>query len=124
MRHFDANLRSAKAIGEFLRDYYDAVRAFGDPNQESLFGDEPAPTKTAVLHGVKERGQADEAGQFVKAADPAKSIAQTSETFGAQFSDGNQILVSGTPKGKPLNKSIPLFFVRPTRSKKNSHVNA
>ncbi|MCK7579867.1 MAG: hypothetical protein MZV65_32020 [Chromatiales bacterium] len=43
LRHFDVNLRSAKAMGEFLRDYYDAVRALGDPNRGSLFGDAPAP---------------------------------------------------------------------------------
>uniref|UniRef100_UPI00058F8CDF LPD3 domain-containing protein n=1 Tax=Lamprocystis purpurea TaxID=61598 RepID=UPI00058F8CDF len=58
LRHFDSNLRSAKAIGAFLLDYYEAVRAAGDPNQGSLFGD-PPPDKATLLRQTHERHQKD-----------------------------------------------------------------
>uniref|UniRef100_UPI00058E26B2 LPD3 domain-containing protein n=1 Tax=Lamprocystis purpurea TaxID=61598 RepID=UPI00058E26B2 len=58
LRHFDSNLRSAKAISAFLLDYYEAVRAAGDPHQGSLFGD-PPPDKATLLRQTHERHQKD-----------------------------------------------------------------
>jgi hypothetical protein len=58
LRHFDANLRSAKAIGTFLLDYYSAVRAAGDPHQGGLFDDAP-PDKPNLLRQTHERYQKD-----------------------------------------------------------------
>lgn len=54
LRHFDSHLRSAKAMGEFLRDYYDAVVQLGSPDQGALFGD-PVPEKLDILRNVNEK---------------------------------------------------------------------
>lgn len=58
LRHFDRNLRSAKAIGDFLSDYYAAVQSLGDPHQTDLFGDAPKPDKTQLMQATHDKAQA------------------------------------------------------------------
>lgn len=52
LRHFDAHLRSSRAIADFLWDYYDAVERLGDPRQGSLMGDLDVPSREQLLEGV------------------------------------------------------------------------
>ena len=56
LQHMDKHVRSAKQIGQFLKDYYAAVRDLGSPDQGSLFGEAP-PSKDQLLRHVYEQAQ-------------------------------------------------------------------
>lgn len=73
MQHFQANARSQKGMVAALSGYYDAVRALGDPRQESMFA-APPPGRGELLRAVIEgRAVADPVSmrQGERAADPA-----------------------------------------------------
>jgi hypothetical protein len=71
MEHFAKNTRSAKAIGESITGYYDAVRALGNPRQANIFDAQP-PSRGEILRAVLK----DEPVPVVK---PAESDAKATE---------------------------------------------
>lgn len=49
LRYLDDNISSPRAIADLVNAFYDQLRREGDPKQGSLLGDNPAPTKEALL---------------------------------------------------------------------------
>lgn len=53
LQFLDANIRSPRRIAEFVQRYYEALEQAGDPTQPSMFGDEPAPSRSELLNRAK-----------------------------------------------------------------------
>lgn len=73
MQHFAVSARSAKATAAALTGYYDAVRALGDPRQESMFAAQP-PARADILRAVLNKRPVEDPvalRQGERAADPA-----------------------------------------------------
>jgi hypothetical protein len=65
LKYLDENLRSAKAMREYIKDYYDAVVRLGDPGQGDIFGD-PVPSKSELLDNAKKRQEGATSGDLFK----------------------------------------------------------
>lgn len=51
LEQFDKNMRSAKAMTEIIKGYYDAVEALGNPRQGNMLAEAP-PTKEQILASI------------------------------------------------------------------------
>ncbi|WP_338578030.1 hypothetical protein [Neisseria leonii] len=58
LQFMEENSRSAKKIRELIQNYYEAVRALGNPNEADMFGGAEIPAREQLLKGVID-GQAD-----------------------------------------------------------------
>lgn len=63
LQFLDANIRRPRAMAEFILRYTEALRAAGNPNQGSIFGDATAPTKGQLLTAAKGNENAAEDAQ-------------------------------------------------------------
>ena len=66
---FEEHKRSGKAIATLLRNYYDALAAQGNPNQQDVFGEQAAPDKQQLLERTindyeQEHGRSTDSGQL------------------------------------------------------------
>ena len=66
---FEEYKRSGKAIATLLRNYYDALAAQGNPNQQDVFGEQAAPDKQQLLERTindyeQEHGRSTDSGQL------------------------------------------------------------
>ena len=66
---FEEHKRSGKAIATLLRNYYDALAAQGNPNQQDVFGEQSAPDKQQLLEQTindyeQEHGRSTDSGQL------------------------------------------------------------
>ena len=66
---FEEHKRSGKAIATLLRNYYDALAAQGNPNQQDVFGEQAAPDKQQLLEQTindyeQEHGRSTDSGQL------------------------------------------------------------
>ena len=66
---FEEHKRSGKAIATLLRNYYDALAAQGNPNQQDVFGEQSAPDKQQLLERTindyeQEHGRSTDSGQL------------------------------------------------------------
>lgn len=66
---FEEHKRSGKAIATLLRNYYDALAAQGNPNQQDVFGEQAAPDKQQLLEQTindyeQEYGRSTDSGQL------------------------------------------------------------
>ena len=66
---FEEHKRSGKAIATLLRNYYDALAAQGNPNQQDVFGEQAAPDKQQLLERTindyeQEHGRSADSGQL------------------------------------------------------------
>ena len=66
---FEEHKRSGKAIATLLRNYYDALAAQGNPNQQDVFGEQVAPDKQQLLERTindyeQEHGRSTDSGQL------------------------------------------------------------
>lgn len=59
LKFLAVNMRRPGKIVEFIRNYTEALRAAGNPNQGSLLGEKTAPTKRGIINAAKgeENGQ-------------------------------------------------------------------
>lgn len=69
MAFFEEHKRSGKAIATLLRNYYDALAAQGNPNQQDVFGEQAAPDKQQLLEQTindyeQEHGRSTDSGQL------------------------------------------------------------
>ena len=70
LEQFDKNMRSAKAMTEIIKGYYDAVEALGNPRQGNMLAEAP-PTREQILASIV--GEAQKAQQLpLKNADQAR----------------------------------------------------
>ena len=66
---FEEHKRSGKAIATLLRNYYDALAAQGNPNQQDVFSEQAAPDKQQLLEQTindyeQEHGRSTDSGQL------------------------------------------------------------
>ncbi len=76
LQFLDANIRRPRAMAEFILRYTEALRAAGNPNQGSIFGDATAPTKGQLLTAAK--------GNENAAENPQRADAGKDEGSGGQ----------------------------------------
>ena len=92
---FEEHKRSGKAIATLLRNYYDALAAQGNPNQQDVFGEQAAPDKQQLLERTindyeQEHGRSTDSGQLFGRADerPAgKPVSETEQQPASRRSD-------------------------------------
>ena len=82
---FEEHKRSGKAIATLLRNYYDALAAQGNPNQQDVFGEQAAPDKQQLLEQTindyeQEHGRSTDNGQLFERADERPAGEPVSET--------------------------------------------
>ena len=82
---FEEHKRSGKAIATLLRNYYDALAAQGNPNQQDVFGEQAAPDKQHLLERTindyeQEHGRSADSGQLFGRADERPAGEPVSET--------------------------------------------
>ena len=82
---FEEHKRSGKAIATLLRNYYDALAAQGNPNQQDVFGEQAAPDKQQLLERTindyeQEHGRSTDSGQLFERADERAAGEPVSET--------------------------------------------
>ena len=82
---FEEHKRSGKAIATLLRNYYDALAAQGNPNQQDVFGEQAAPDKQQLLERTindyeQEYGRSTDNGQLFERADERPAGESVSET--------------------------------------------
>nr|DAY18167.1 MAG TPA: ParB ddrB-like ParB superfamily domain [Caudoviricetes sp.] len=82
---FEEHKRSGKAIATLLRNYYDALAAQGNPNQQDVFGEQAAPDKQQLLERTindyeQEHGRSTDSGQLFGRADERPAGEPVSET--------------------------------------------
>lgn len=82
---FEEHKRSGKAIATLLRNYYDALAAQGNPNQQDVFGEQAAPDKQHLLERTindyeQEHGRSSDSGQLFERADERPAGEPVSET--------------------------------------------
>ena len=82
---FEEHKRSGKAIATLLRNYYDALAAQGNPNQQDVFGEQAAPDKQQLLERTindyeQEHGRSTDNGQLFERADERPAGEPVSET--------------------------------------------
>ena len=82
---FEEHKRSGKAIATLLRNYYDALAAQGNPNQQDVFGEQAAPDKQHLLERTindyeQEHGRSADSGQLFERADERPAGEPVSET--------------------------------------------
>lgn len=82
---FEEHKRSGKAIATLLRNYYDALAAQGNPNQQDVFGEQAAPDKQQLLEQTindyeQEHGRSTDSGQLFGRADERPAGEPVSET--------------------------------------------
>ncbi|OAM23728.1 hypothetical protein A7P92_06530 [Eikenella corrodens] len=82
---FEEHKRSGKAIATLLRNYYDALAAQGNPNQQDVFGEQAAPDKQQLLERTindyeQEHGRSADSGQLFERADERPAGEPVSET--------------------------------------------
>ena len=66
---FEEHKRSGKAIATLLHNYYDALAAQGNPNQQDVFGEQASPDKQQLLEQTindyeQEHGRSTDSGQL------------------------------------------------------------
>lgn len=82
---FEEHKRSGKAIATLLRNYYDALAAQGNPNQQDVFGEQAAPDKQQLLERTindyeQEHGRSADSGQLFERAEERPAGEPVSET--------------------------------------------
>lgn len=82
---FEEHKRSGKAIATLLRNYYDALAAQGNPNQQDVFGEQAAPDKQQLLERTindyeQEHGRSTDSGQLFERAAERPAGEPVSET--------------------------------------------
>ena len=82
---FEEHKRSGKAIATLLRNYYDALAAQGNPNQQDVFGEQAAPDKQQLLEQTindyeQEHGRSADSRQLFERADERPAGEPVSET--------------------------------------------
>ena len=82
---FEEHKRSGKAIATLLRNYYDALAAQGNPNQQDVFGERAAPDKQQLLEQTindyeQEHGRSTDSGQLFERAAERPAGEPVSET--------------------------------------------
>ncbi|WP_156503488.1 hypothetical protein [Eikenella longinqua] len=82
---FEEHKRSGKAIAALLRNYYEALAAQGNPNQQDVFGEQAAPDKQQLLERTihdyeQEHGRNAGSGQLFERADERPAGEPVSET--------------------------------------------
>ena len=60
IRFLDQNIRAPRRVAAFISDYFDALAAFGNPQQQSLLDAGPIPDMRSLIAQVKERTHASE----------------------------------------------------------------
>nr|DAU53939.1 MAG TPA: crystallin beta/gamma motif-containing protein [Caudoviricetes sp.] len=82
---FEEHKRSGKAIATLLRNYYDALAAQGNPNQQDVFGEQAAPDKQQLLERTindyeQEHGRSADSGQLFGRTAERPAVEPVSET--------------------------------------------
>jgi hypothetical protein len=108
LKHFDENLRSAKAIGDFIKDYHEAVIRLGDPRQEDIFGD-AKPTTRELLNDAKKRQAPAETGDLFKSR--ARIRGATGSDSGKPSADQGGLAGGGEKRSK-TRQGAPLILFR------------
>ena len=119
---FEEHKRSGKAIATLLRNYYDALAAQGNPNQQDVFGDQAAPDKQQLLERTindyeQEHGRSTDSGQLfgrtaerpagepVSETEPQSASRRSDEAGAGENQDGTER--DGEQSGRIAGEDAP-----------------